>query len=456
MKEVVVVFADEAAPAALAPEAGEPSLTEVLNAFNVALEPVLQDVGAPDLVERPRTEAEQALSRYFRTEIDDNNADALAARLQALPQVESVYVKPEVENPIAPFDLAAKVAAPMAPAGIIPDFVPQQGYLGMAPGGVDANAAWSQPGGDGAGVAIVDVEGGWCFTHTDFPTVGNGGCRAGTPYPQLSWRNHGTAVLGEIVGTKNSFGVTGIAPAAPFAGVSHNGLGSAKAIQTAASLLAAGDIILLEMHRPGPRFNYASRADQRGFIAVEWWPDDFLAIQLAVENGIIVVEAAGNGAEDLGDVFYDAAGAGFPATWNNPFRGAVDSGAIVVGADAPPSGTFGPDRSRLDFSNFGSRVDCQGWGREVVSAGYGDLYAGNGEDEWFTNTFSGTSSASPIVAGVVACLQGVARARGRPLTPNAVRDHLRTTRSPQTASAMAPLTQNIGARPDLAVLVPLV
>jgi len=48
-----------------------------------------------------------------------------------------------------------------------------------------------------------------------------------------------------------------------------------------------------------------------------------------------------------------------------------------------------------------------GWG--VVTAGYGDLFkvtgVPNDEDSWFMATFSGTSNASPLVAGTVACLQ---------------------------------------------------
>src|SRR6478736_611432 len=42
----------------------------------------------------------------------------------------------------------------------------------------------------------------------------------------------------------------------------------------------------------------------------------------------------------------------------------------------------GPDRSRLDFSNFGKAVDVQGWGREATTCGYGDLQGGNNEDFW--------------------------------------------------------------------------
>ena len=91
-------------------------------------------------------------------------------------------------------------------------------------------------------------------------------------------------------------------------------------------------------------------------------------------------------------------------------------GAIVVGAGAPPPGTHGrdhgPDRSRLDFSNWGALIDAQGWGREVTTCGYGDLQGGTNEDLWYTDTFSGTSSASPIVTGAIACVQGMAKAQG--------------------------------------------
>jgi len=78
---------------------------------------------------------------------------------------------------------------------------------------------------------------------------------------------------------------------------------------------------------------------------------------------------------------------------------------------------------------LGALVDAQGWGREVTTCGYGDLQGGANEDIWYTDRFSGTSSASPIVTGVIACIQGMARARGVPvLTPAQVRNCLRTNR----------------------------
>ena len=174
---------------------------------------------------------------------------------------------------------------------------------------------------------------------------------------------------------------------------------------------------------------------------------------------MIVVEAAGNGAQDLDDKLYDTPDPGFQANWQNPFRrGKRDSGAVLVGAGAPPLGThnrslYGPDRSRLDFSNYGSALDAQGWGREVTTLGYGDLHAGN-EDRWYTDEFSGTSSASPIIVGALACLQGIRRAQGQaPLTPAQARDLLRKTGSPQQAGPNAPVTERIGNRPDLKALV---
>jgi hypothetical protein len=127
---------------------------------------------------------------------------------------------------------------------------------------------------------------------------------------------------------------------------------------------------------------------------------------------------------------------------------------VLVGAGAPPPGTHGrnhgPDRSRLDFSNFGACVDAQGWGREVTTCGYGDLQGGASEDVWYTDTFSGTSSASPIVVGALGSIQGALRARSRPLlTPATARNILRTSGSPQQAAPGRPVTQRIGNRPNL-------
>lgn len=394
------------------------------------------------------------LASFYKIEAPEDRLYALAERLQELDQVEAAFVKPPAEPAQALNDMvpAADEAPPASP-----DFSSKQGYLNAAPGGVDAKYAWTRPGGTGKNVQIIDIEGAWRFTHEDLLLI-QGGVVGGTQSADLGWRNHGTAVLGEFSGDKNAFGITGICPDAKAMAISifGAGSGSSQAIVNAANKLSPGDIILIELHRPGPRFNFTAPQGQRGFIAIEWWPDDLAAIRFAVSKGVIVVEAAGNGFENLDDPLYDTPGPGFPATWRNPFRRSpVDSGAIVVGAGAPPSGSFGPDRSRLDFSNFGSMVDAQGWGREVVTCGYGDLQGGSNENFWYTAQFSGTSSASPIVVGALGCLQGFHRATGSPpRTPAQARALLRATGSPQQDAPGRPRTQRIGNRPNLRRLIP--
>lgn len=382
---------------------------------------------------------------------------ALAETLIDDPTVAYAYVKPPAEPPIAP-DTAPVDVAPAPPNADAPpvtaDFTSLQGYLDAAPGGVDARWAWTRPGGRGDSVRVIDVEGAWRFSHEDL-LQNQGGVIGGTQSTDIRWRNHGTAVVGEIGGDVTTFGITGIAPNANVRAVSiFGGTGSAGAIRLAADALSAGDVILIELHRPGPRNNYAERDDQNGYIAIEWWPDDFAAIRYALGRGVIVVEAAGNGAQNFDDPLYETRPPGFPTSWRNPLRASgPDSGAIIVGAGAPPPGTngqnHGPARSRLDFSNYGARVDVQGWGREVVTTGYGDLQGGGNEDLWYTRTFSGTSSASPIVTGAVAAYQGILAASSGRRTPQQIRDRLRQTGSAQQDAPGRPATQRIGTLPDL-------
>jgi hypothetical protein len=445
-------------------------LAALLAEEGVALEPLF-GVSEARLERQAAVLAETAeqpvpdLTPFYRVRADDARLDDLAAQLSQLATVSAAYVKPAPE-PATVLEVTPE-ALPPATA----DFSARQGYLRAAPEGVDADWAHTQAGGTGGGVQIIDVEGAWQLAHEDL-LQNMSGVIAGAPTTDLSWRNHGTAVLGVISGDSNGLGVIGISPEANARAASiFPSVGSAAAIRAAADHLNAGDIILIELHAPGPRHNFAERQDQRGYIAIEWWPDNYAAIRYAIAKGVIVVGAAGNGAENLDDPLYDVRPAGFPATWQNPFNPANPSSqAVVVGAGAPPPGTHGrdhgPDRSRLDFSNHGRRVDAQGWGREVTTTGGrfanpGDLQGGSDETLWYTDTFSGTSSASPIVVGALASIQGILAARGLArLTPQQAIDVLRTTGSPQTDGPGMPATQRIGNRPDvkaaIAALAPLV
>jgi hypothetical protein len=267
------------------------------------------------------------------------------------------------------------------------------------------------PGGQGAGVRVIDCERGWRFTHEDLGVNQSGivyGSSLSTSEP------HGTAVLGILSADTNIFGVQGIAPDAVVSASSfYPDNDEATTIKKAAERLSAGDVILLERHNPGPN---SHGSGQQGYIPIEWWYHTFVAIKEAVAKGIVVVEAAGNGWENLDDPIYDRPLTGFPPEWRNPFNPRnPSSGAVIVGAGAPPPGTHsrnhGIDRSRLSFSCWGSRVDVQGWGEEVTSTGHnGDLQGGT-LDLYYTDTFNGTSSASPIVTG------GLSKPSGNPEGP---------------------------------------
>ncbi|HEY2715005.1 MAG TPA: hypothetical protein VGI73_02165, partial [Solirubrobacterales bacterium] len=109
------------------------------------------------------------LSVYYRVE-GAKDPGALAEEVRALDFVEAAYVKPPAEPPTLPRENAPLTEEPPLAT---PDFTARQAYLEAAPGGVDARYAWTQPGGDGAGVNIIDVEAAWRFTHEDL--TGNQG-----------------------------------------------------------------------------------------------------------------------------------------------------------------------------------------------------------------------------------------------------------------------------------------
>jgi hypothetical protein len=412
----------------------------------------------------PGADEPSDLALFYRVHGGRQRAPELRARLAALPGVDTAYVKPAAvpaTGAYGPVGEDARRLKEGMPA--TPDFTGRQGYLGAAPEGIDAHWAWQRPGGTGRGVTVIDVEGAWQLGHEDLAAKLSG-VVVGTPLTDVAWRNHGTSVIGVIGGDRNDRGVTGIAPDAVTAAAAFEDIGTAAAIHAAAERLGPGDLVLVELHRPGPRFDFEPRDDQRGYVALEWWPDDFAAVRYATSRGVLVVAAAGNGAESLDDGVYERRPEGFPDWWRNPFNPSnPSSGAVLVGAGAPPPGTHGrdhgPDRSRLAFSCYGSRLDAQGWGREVTTTGGawdrpGDLQGGPEEIAWYTDTFSGTSSASPVVVGALAVLQGMLRAAAQqPMTPQRAREVLRATGSPQQDAPGRPASQRIGNRPDIRAAV---
>lgn len=365
---------------------------------------------------------------FIRTEDDVVGAKQILAAFRQLKSVQAIYIQPIPKD------------ADIPPETTI-DLRGSQGYTGSAPNGIDSVFANSQLGGRGTNVRVIDIETGWTLDHED---LGYHSFSRGINLPEGS---HGTAVLGVMVARDNSYGITGIVPNAEYgySGVTAN-FGNinifysvAGAVDAAMNDLRPGDVMLIEQHYPGPLGGRTCPAScgncsQYGYIAMEYWQAEFDAISIATANNIIVVEAAGNGNMRLSWRMYNRA-------FNRSFR---NSEAILVGASRSTS------RNPMCWSNRARRIDLHAWGQNVATLGYGtsNSLRANGDDsrQFYTRTFGGTSSATPIVASAVAALQGINKAAGRPpLSPNAMRDILVNTGTPQAT----PIQRRIGRHPNL-------
>lgn len=334
------------------------------------------------------------------------------------------------------------------PIPCAPLFRDRQGYLDDTPDGVGLAALGPPPPSGDHLLRVIDIEGDWCLDHEAFSTDSEPAILAGEPHGEsVDERSHGTAVLAAIAGRGEASKVEGLAPTAEIHVASYwsgDTYSISAAIRTAAPYLGPGDIMLIEAQIFGPAVDENDRINQRGCIPVEWTEDVFLAVKDVTDAGIVVVAASGNGEQNLDDDVYEG----------RFDRSKRDSGTIFVGAGEPPGSESGA-RVRASFSDYGSCVDVQAWGGRVVTAGYGDLQgpsSGLGEQSWYTAEFSGTSSASAIVAGVLARVQQHRMAAGKkPLSPAAARSLLRQCGSAPASPAVP--DQGIGLQPNLPWLV---
>jgi len=350
---------------------------------------------------------------------------------------------------------------------VTPNISDQQGYLDAAPRGLDARYAWTIPGGRGDGIRVIDVEYDWVTDHEDFPSNYFIGGRRSPYIEELS--NHGTAVMGVLASPDNGIGITGFVPNISYGlisvlhgayiggfftalfsfdgeqvfGRTHN-IGVAASIGAATNVIGPGNVILIEQHTVGPITGRPCPSATCGcdgweYVPMEYYPECFDIIRRATANGIIVVEAAANGGQNL-----DA------ALYQNRFNRTIrNSRAILVGA------ANNGDRMTACFSNNGTWIDVHAWGDRVVTIGYGD--GGSAREPfnnrtiptYYTAFFNGTSSASPMVAGAVASIQGARRAAGRlPLSPFDMRNLLVRTGTPQISGGL------IGPQPNLGNAIP--
>jgi hypothetical protein len=350
---------------------------------------------------------------------------------------------------------AVELAEPVqvaAPPPTPPAYGHDQPYLNAGPVGLGAMPAWEHLGTRGINVNIIDIEFGWEIWHQDLPTVNL--IQFGDPPATQAEEDHGTATLGVLGALDNDWGTTGMAPDAVL-GFAPVRVGGVVNIPQA----IVNSVILIELQIAGPAAcgNPCSPlglppcdcSAGTAWVPVEWSLAEYNAIVSAVGAGRVVIEPAGNGAQNLDAPIYQ--------TGHNPFQN--DSGAIMVGAGMPPMihGGLDVDRSRICCSNYGSRVDVQGHGWAVRSTGYGDLNAEASGQLDYTAQYAGTSSASAMVAGAAALVQSAYKWANNSniLSPAALRQVLVASGSAQQSAIFNsfPASQNIGPRPDAAFAI---
>ncbi len=277
-------------------------------------------------------------------------------------------------------DQVVRLAAQDLPTGISRIFAPGNGNIGI--NGVDDYRI-------DADVAVIDT--GIDLNHPDLNVVASTNCSGGGPFKQSCGsggnddNGHGTHVAGTIGALDNGIGVVGVAPGVRLWAVkvlNSNGSGYMSWIVAGIDYVTANaDKIEVANMSLGCECSSAAMDT---------------AIANSVAKGVVYVVAAGNSNKDA-TTFSPA---------NHPDVIAVSA---LADFDGVPGGLGSPtcradeDDTLANFSNFGSKVKLAAPGVCILSTIPGG-YA----------TFSGTSMASPHVAGAAALLASISKPTGKP------------------------------------------
>lgn len=239
--------------------------------------------------------------------------------------------------------------------------------------------------GAGIGVAVIDT--GIDFTHPDLTAniaSVNKTCVRGTQSAKDD-NGHGTHVAGTIAAANNATGVVGVAPNAKLYAVKvldKNGSGSWSSVICGIDWVTANattygiKVANMSLGGGGASDNNCGKTNNDALHK---------AICNSVAKGVTYVVAAGNdGVNSTNSV---------PASYDD----AVITVSALADSDGASGGfgsttAYGKDDIFATFSNYGSSVDIAAPGVSILSTWKGGTY----------NTISGTSMATPHVAGAAA------------------------------------------------------
>ena len=233
--------------------------------------------------------------------------------------------------------------------------------------------------GDGAGamnvdVAVIDTG---IYKHADLNVVGGTNCTTGKGYNDGN--GHGTHVAGTIAAKDNNLGVVGVAPGARLWAVrvlNNAGSGTWSSVICGIDYVTAhaGAIKVANMSLSGS--GSAGSCNDGGLHE---------AICNSVAAGVTYVVAAGNESDDAANHV--------PAAYDQVITvSALADFNGDPGGSAPSTCRLDEDDTLASFSNYGAGVDIIAPGVCILSTWNDGGY----------NTISGTSMASPHVAGAAA------------------------------------------------------
>lgn len=285
---------------------------------------------------------------------------------------------------------------------------------------IKADQAWAvNPGSATVKVGILDT--GVDDQHQDLAPNFNAADSASCAYGKAdtragAWRDvgtHGTHVAGSVAAAKNGKGVVGVAPGVKISSVrvAEPGTSLFFAENTICAFVWSGDHgfkVTNNSYYTDPwQFNCPDNIDQAAIIEGVKRAQEY-----AESKGSLQVAAAGNEDYDLANKTTDSAS----PNDSTPTTRTITNACLDIPTELPGVVTVaanGTGVTKAAFSNFGRGViDVAAPGSNVYSTVPGGKYA----------SMSGTSMASPHVAGVAALI-----ASANPgITPAQIRDKLAT------------------------------